>query len=289
MPIAIGYRCSIGGPVSGGGRERNEDNLLVCSGGRARWREGEVIAERPANGEGVLLAVCDGMGGHQDGDAAARKAARVMAELYRPGRPRDPARALRRYLLDAHSRLHYRAREKGKVTMGTTLTAAWLLHNKLHWAHVGDSRLYLFRKGQLTQLTDDHTRNLFRKRDGRELLPGPEGNALAQAFLYGSRGFGDNAGLRIEHGRDTGTAELIEGDTVVLASDGAYRILGDGDLADLLAEGLSPQDTADEMIERAILHGTTDNATAVVAYVESLDEVETDSDAWGLEEDTLMI
>lgn len=288
MPLDVGYCCSIGSPVSQGGRERNEDNFLVCAAGRARWRHGEEIVERPAPGEGALVAVCDGMGGHDRGDDASRKAARVMAELYRPGRPRDPARALRRYVLDAHSRLHFKARERGPVTMGTTLTAAWILHNKLHWAHVGDSRLYLFRRGQLQQLTDDHTRNLFNRRDGRPLLPNEEGEHLAQAFLYGSRGLGDNAGLRIEHGRDTGTAELMEGDQVVLATDGAFRILRD-DLKDVLAAGLSAQETADRIVGEALSFGTTDNATAVVLAVEGLDEVESDTDAWGLEEDTLVL
>ncbi|MCO4747125.1 MAG: serine/threonine-protein phosphatase [Proteobacteria bacterium] len=287
MSFDIGVNCSIGSPVASGGRERNEDNFLVCAGGQVRWRHGDVIQSRLSNGEGVLVAVCDGMGGHEHGDAASRKAARIMAELYRPGRPRDPARALRRYLLDAHGRLHFRERERGPVTMGTTLTAAWFLGGKLHWAHVGDSRLYLFRAGRLQQLTEDHTRNLFRERDG--LPPLPEGDHLAQAFLYGSRGLGDNAGLRIEYGRDTGSAELMVGDQILLATDGAYRILGDADIEDLLAQGLPAQELADLIIEQAIGHNTTDNATVVVVAIDELQAIEDDTDAWGLEEDTLML
>lgn len=287
MAFEVGVVCSIGSPVSAGGRERNEDNFLICANGKSHWRDGEQTIEKYTRGEGVLVAVCDGMGGHEHGDAASRKAARVMAGLYRPGLPRDPARALRRYLLDAHGRLHFDAREKGPVTMGTTLTSAWVLGSKVHWAHVGDTRLYLFRGGQLRQLTEDHTRNLFRVRDG--MVAVPEGEHLAQAFLYGSRGLGDNAGLRIEHGRDTGSAELCVGDQLILASDGAYRILGDADLTEILAQGLDAQAAAQQIVDEAIRLGTTDNATVIVITIEDLESIDEDTDAWGLEEDTLML
>ena len=286
----IGVVCSVGVGSDRGGRERNEDNYLVCRDGTAVWLEGDAEKVRPAQGEGVLLAVCDGMGGHEDGDVASTSAVRVLSKLYRPGVPRDPPKALRRYILDSHRTLHWKAREQGPVTMGTTLTTAWLLHGAVHWAHVGDSRLYLFREDELTQLTDDQTRNAFRERDGRETSP--QGDHLAQSFLYGSRGLGDNSRLRIEPGKDTGSRRLQDRDRLLLCTDGVHAAVDDTALRQLLADTSHPQAAAVACMERAIARGSTDNITALVVDVPRVERPEhvDESDAWSLdEEETMMI
>lgn len=272
MPYSVGVVCSVGIGPDRGGRSENEDNYLICQGGRAVWREGDAERSKPAEGRGLLVAVADGMGGHDGGELASTVAVRVLAKLYGSGAPSDPDRALRRYVLDAHRRLYERARDRGPVTMGTTLTAAWVTGGHVHWVQVGDSRLYLFRNGRIECLTTDHTRREFAQRDGR-----PEGHqpeALAQGFIFGSRGLGDDANIRVEAGIDSGRALLQRGDRLLLCTDGLWSVVDDVSIADVLRHTPDPQAAAVACLERAIARGSTDNITALVARVDepTLDE-----------------
>jgi PPM family protein phosphatase len=261
----VGVVCSRGIGPERGGRARNEDNYLICKDTEIRYLDGEQERREQGGGEGVLVAVCDGMGGHTDGDVASSAAVRVLAKLYKPGRPKDPARALLRYVKDAHHRLHWKARERGPVDMGTTLTVCWLIGNELAWSHVGDSRLYLFRDNALTQISRDHTRNEFAMRDKRTLTP--DGNHLAQNFIYGSRGLGDNAQLRLEADKDGGTVTLQPGDRLLICSDGLWGQVDDPSISEVLRHTPAPQPAAVACLERAIARGSTDNITVVVISV----------------------
>lgn len=261
MDHAVGVVCSIGVPAARGGREVNEDNYLVCRGGRVEWREGRDEHVERATGPGTLLAVADGMGGHQQGEVAATAAVRVLSKLYQEARPQDPARALRRYVQEAHRRLHERARAGGEVKMGTTLTVAWLLDTSVAWVQVGDSRLYLFREGRLRQVTADHTRGEFARRDGRSAALAEH---LAQSFIFGSRGLGDDANLRLEDGRDAGLLEVRRGDRLLLCTDGLWGSVDDASLADVLQHTVDPQAAAVAAMERAMARGSTDNITVIV-------------------------
>lgn len=267
MAHRLGIVCALGVGPERGGRDENEDNYLVCDAGRVRYLESGAERVERAEGEGLLVAVCDGMGGHDNGQLASTTAVRVLAKLYRPGAPRDPARTLLRYIRDAHRQLYWRARNAGPVTMGTTLTACWLLGNRVSWAHVGDSRLYLYRNGQLVQLTPDHTRNEFARRDG---LPPVANDYLCQTFIFGSRGIGDNTALRLEAGLDSGSETLIEGDRLLLCSDGVTSGIDDATLASLLSCHDHPQEAADALLAASIARGSTDNVTALVILVEGL-------------------
>lgn len=267
MGYVIGVVCDRGAPPEAGGRERNEDSFLVCAGGEARVMADGSEQRRPIEGDGVLLGVFDGMGGHASGHIASSAAARVMAKLYQPGAPKSPARVLLRYLRQSHDTLHQRTLgADGRGTMGTTATVAWLLRGQLHWAHVGDSRLYLWRKGRLSQLSEDQTRNAFLQRDGRP--PEPQGDQLAQNFIYGSRGFGHDAQLRLEHGRDSGTEPLETGDRILLCSDGISGVLTDDRIADLLSNDNHAEAQARALAATALGAGSLDNITAVVVHVD---------------------
>lgn len=263
MSCTVGVVCSTGVGYARGGRARNEDNYLVCRDGRVAWRDGNAERVEAGAGAGTLVAVCDGMGGHADGDVAATAAVRVIAKLWRPEAPADPARALRRFVLESHRRLYERARgDQARPNMGTTLTACWVVGGVAAWAHVGDSRLYLFRDGELRQLTADHTRNEFARRDGRAETP--HGHALAQSFIFGSRGLGDDAAVRLDSGRDAGTEPLRPGDVLLLCTDGLWGTLDDAEIAHVLAGHPDPHAAALAGAERAIANGATDNVTALV-------------------------
>lgn len=287
-PLSIGLVCSIGIGEERGGRGRNEDNYLVCRDGKVYWREEDHERTGDGDGEGVLLAVCDGMGGHTDGDVASTAAARVLAKLYRPGVPRDPSRTLMKYLQESHRRLHWKARDSGgPVTMGTTVTVAWILDGSASWCQVGDSRLYLFRDGQLTQITRDQTRNEFARRDKRGEQP--DGDHLAQNFIFGSRGLGDDSALRMEAVLDCGTINLQRQDRLLLCTDGIHAAVDDVSLADVLQNTPDPQAAAVALMERAIARGSTDNITAMVVRVNKVPEPSLSTEFWQeQDEDTYM-
>jgi len=267
MAYSIGVVCSIGVGPERGGRSRNEDNYLICRDNEITYLQGGHERKETGGGDGLLLAVCDGMGGHEDGHIASTTAARVIAKLYRPGAPKDPPRALLRYIQDAHRRLYWKARDKGPVSMGTTLSVCWLLNGNAAWAQVGDSRVYLFREDRLVLLTADHTRNEFARRDGLDDVV--DGETLSQNFIYGSRGLGDNTGLRLEPGLDSGLEPLARGDRLLICSDGLWGSVDDASMADVLRNTPDPQAASVALMERAIARGSLDNITVLVVRVDS--------------------
>ena len=264
--VTVGVVCTRGIGPKRGGRARNEDNYLVCQGAEARYRSGDDEAVEGVDSFGILIAVADGMGGHEDGDLASSAAVRAMARLFKRGPTAEPERHLHRFVLDAHRRLHAKVAELGPVKMGTTLTVIWILDGKAAWCHVGDSRLYLFRDGTLVQVTTDHTRAEFARRDGRAV--DSDGPFLAQNFVYGSRGFGDDQGIRIDAGTDTGTLNLRSGDRLLLCSDGLSGAVENHRIGDALRETPEPQASATALMERALASGSDDNVTVVVVRVD---------------------
>jgi serine/threonine protein phosphatase PrpC len=267
--VRIGIVCSVGVGIGHGGRAENEDNYLVARDGRATRRDGGAERSHAAPSAGsIVLAVADGMGGHESGHVASADAVDALAPLHAAPAPADPEAALRAHVLDAHARLHERAAVAGRVRMGTTLTVAWLWGAQLFWSHVGDSRLYLWRNGRIVRLTRDHTRAEFARRDGRSEPAYPHN--LSQNFIYGSRGLGNDAGIRIDAGLDTGALELLAGDRLLLCSDGLSGPVTDARIGEVLGNVTQPEACAVALFDRAIASGSEDNVTAVVADIEAL-------------------
>lgn len=271
--VRIGVVSTRGIGPERGGREQNEDNYLVAQRREARFLgpHGEAVLE--ADGPGVMVVVADGMGGHDHGALASGAAVQALARLYRGGRPADPELALHSFVLRAHRRLQDRARDRGAANMGTTLTVAWLLGDHLYWVHVGDSRLYLERDGALQQLSRDHTRGEFATRDGRARPVGAE--ALTQNFIFGSRGLGDDRGIRVDAGTDTGAVRLRVGDRLLLSSDGVHGFVAAHRVAAVLLAARAPDDAARRVVEEALAAGSDDNITALVVAVDALESLDT--------------
>ncbi len=265
--VRIGVVCSVGAGPYAGGRENNEDNFLVCQDGRMVWRDEarDRVTEVP-RGPAVLCAVADGMGGHEDGEIASAAAVQTLGQLYaRPASEHSEA-ALRTFFLEAHRKLHARVAAEGPVRMGTTLAAFWLLDGAAAWTNVGDSRLYVWRAGALERLSRDQTRAEFARRDGRPEPSSPDN--LAQNFVYGSRGLGDNAAVRIDAGVDTGTWMLQDGDVLLACSDGLHGWVDDAEIAALLGEHPEPQACANALLARALERDSADNVTVLVLRVD---------------------
>jgi len=132
-------------------RSNNEDSYLVYL---------PPLQEAEKMGLWALLVVADGMGGHALGELASQTAVKAFAESLFASlakQPNEKEKALKDAIDHANNAVYRLAREEGKGRPGTTLTALILGDDSFYIAHVGDSRAYLLRDGQLRQLTTDHT------------------------------------------------------------------------------------------------------------------------------------
>jgi len=225
-----------------------------------------------------LLCVADGMGGHASGEVAARVAVEEMAEFFRlSGRdeeatwpfPEDPGRGEHENRLLAGVRLaNQRIRERARADerlrgMGTTLVAAWFSDRapEALVAHVGDSRAYLYRRGALTQLTEDHSLlNDFIKvhrPSPAEIVAFPHKNVIMRAL-----------GMRDDLDVDLVRVPLEEGDEVLLCCDGLSGMLPDRRIAEVLRSARADLPRAVQgLIAAANEAGGADNITCVLAQV----------------------
>lgn len=279
--FTVGVVCSVGVGPSRGGRLRNEDNYLVCRDGRITWRDGDheqnlSVTRSPA----LLVAVADGMGGHEDGELASAAAVQAVSRLYSRPLPTQPDETLREFVLDAHRRIRARVSVGGAVRMGTTLTVLWVIDGRAYWVSVGDSRLYVFRDGRLSRVSRDQTRAEFARRDHRAIPSHPD--HLSQNFIYGSRGLGDDTMLRIDRGLDSGRLRLQRGDTLLLCTDGLSGRVEDPWIADVLRNVPEPAACAVALMERAIASQSDDNITVMAVRVDELGVDDgSPSEQWG--------
>lgn len=151
------------------------------------------------------------------------------------------------------------ARDPGLRGFGTTLTVAWSLGHALHFAHVGDSRAYLLRGGQLVRLTSDHT--VAQRIVDRRLTSKDEVIQHRLRHVL-TRCLGD-----YDEGRtpDVGRHDLRDGDTLLLCTDGLTDMLAEGDIADVLRRDQPAEESCRRLILLALEAGGKDNVTAVVA------------------------
>jgi serine/threonine protein phosphatase PrpC len=206
-----------------------------------------------------LLAVADGMGGHAAGDVASKVVIAALAHLDEDAPSGDMLQALREAVYEGSEHLREVIREAPQLEgMGTTLTAILFAGGRLALCHVGDSRAYLQRDGQMSQITHDDTFVQTLIDDGR--ITAEEANSHPQRSLL----------LRALNGQevepDLSMREARAGDRYLLCSDGLSGVVSEETLAEALKDP-DPQSTADRLIELALRSGGPDNITVIVADV----------------------
>ncbi len=212
-----------------------------------------------------LLAVCDGVGGAARGDIASSTAITQLRKLVQnPPGPDTSDSDLLGLVSNALHRAHDRIAElvdENPSLNGTSTTATVALFDghRAGMGHVGDSRGYLFRDGEISQLTNDHTFVQTLIDEGRisedEARVHPHRNLILKAI----DGIHD-----LEP--DLFVLELKVGDRLLLCSDGASGVLDAGRLADILSSG-SPDYAAVELVRASLESGSSDNVTCLVADV----------------------
>jgi len=228
-----------------------------------------------------LLSVCDGVGGAARGDIASSTAIQQLREL--DDAPVDAAESgsgLLERVTDALHQAHVRIGrlvDADPALNGTSTTATVALFDgsRIGIGHVGDSRAYLFRDGELSQLTKDHTFVQSLIDEGRiteeEARVHPHRNLILKALV----------GMH-EAEPDLFVIELVDGDRLFLCSDGACGVLDDGRLADILNMG-SPDFAAVELVRASLEAGSSDNVTCIVSDVVTDEVALADPEIDGLE------
>lgn len=214
-----------------------------------------------------IFLVADGMGGHAGGDIASAIATQRIAEadiLYPT--PEDAVMALQSALIAANGLLAETVFEHNELTgMGTTVSAIARVGDQLGVAHIGDSRIYRYRAGELTQITTDHTFVQRLVESGRIT---PEEAAVHPRRAVLMRVLGDvDASPEI----DSGVVETMPGDRWLLCSDGLSGYVSDEKIAQILGTIRTAQGASDRLVKESLDNGAPDNVTVVLVDIDDTD------------------
>jgi PPM family protein phosphatase len=233
-----------------------EQYAVTDTGRQRRANEDALLARSP------LFVVADGMGGAQAGEVASR----IAVESFRPGLENSshPERELAEIARSANTRIHELSQANAEQAgMGTTLTAIYVGEEDVAIAHVGDSRAYCLRDGELVRLTDDHSLVDELMRQGRltpeEAVEHPQRSVITRAL-------GPEGSVEV----DTRAFHARAGDLYLLCSDGLTTMLGEEEILDLLLANSSLSNAGEALIAAANDAGGRDNITVVLLRLEEV-------------------
>jgi serine/threonine protein phosphatase PrpC len=226
------------------------------TGRQRRANEDSLLARAP------LFVIADGMGGAQAGEVASR----IAVESFEPGLPETlhPELELAELARAANARIHELSHANAEQAgMGTTLTAVYVGEQEVAIAHVGDSRAYCLRDGQLLRLTDDHSLVDELIRQGRltpeEAIEHPQRSVITRAL--GPEGIVE-VDTRSFRGRD--------GDVYLLCSDGLTTMISEEEIAVALLAHERLRDAGEALIAAANHAGGRDNISVVLIRLEDV-------------------
>ncbi len=220
-----------------------------------------------------LFAVADGMGGAQAGEVASRIAARAFERKRSVSREEPAEGQLEKIAQRANREIHKLAQEdSSRAGMGTTLTAALLRDDEVALGHVGDSRAYLLRDGQLKRLTKDHSLVEELRRQGR--LTEEQAEEHPQRSII-TRALGPEPSVNV----DTMTFPARDGDVFLLCSDGLTTMVPDEQIREILVSSRSLRTAVNKLVDAANEGGGRDNITAVAFRVADADAMEAEEGA----------
>ncbi len=241
-------------------REHNEDNYLIADLGTGS-RDPQTLRE--VSSTGLLLAVCDGMGGAAAGEVASQMAVDTLYEMMRrsvPAIDRDGlARSLVASIEEAGTRIFEAARaDRSRRGMGTTATVAALMDKTLFVGQVGDSRAYILRSGELKQITKDQS--LVNQLIEAGQLTEDEAEAFEHSNII-LQALGTTEQVSV----DLTFLELRSGDRLLMCSDGLSGLVHGDVIREVLAEYRDLSACCERLIELAKAGGGHDNVTVIVA------------------------
>ena len=213
-----------------------------------------------------FLLIADGMGGHAGGDVASAITVSRLAALDTPQHSTDLLGELRSAILEANERINAAVEERPELAgMGTTVTALMRQDSRLCLAHIGDSRAYLLRNGELTQMTSDHTFVQMLVDEGRITEDEAEHHPQRSVVM---KVLGD-VGSTPELDMSIRNAQL--GDRWLLCSDGLTGFADVRDIKQILETVENPDDACDQLVDLALDGGGADNVTVIVSDIVEAD------------------
>lgn len=234
----------------------------------------DVGAVRPMNEDSLrvvpelgLAVVADGMGGHKAGEVASRMAVGTLCRFFEEQflvsdevETIDYRELLAEAITTANTEVYTNSRKLAHMEgMGTTLVAASFKDDQAHIGHIGDSRCYRFRSGELTQLTDDHTlANDLATESPNAPVPAYAHHVLKKAL-----------GIESRCDPDVFTVDLRKRDIYLMCSDGLNGVVDDTDISTILTlRAHEPELCVDTLIRACLVGGAPDNVSIVMVIVE---------------------
>jgi PPM family protein phosphatase len=219
--------------------------------GRQRTANEDSLVVRPP-----LFAVADGMGGAKAGEVASALAVEAVESARES---EEPAEAQLADIVRAANRRIYElaVADESRRGMGTTLTLAKVHGDEVSLAHVGDSRAYRVRDGELTQLTRDHSLVAELERSGQITAEAAEHHPQRSII---TRALGPEPDVEV----DTYTLAGREGDLFLICSDGLTSMISDDEVASILRSAPSLEEAADALVRAANQSGGKDNITVIL-------------------------
>ncbi|HXY38489.1 MAG TPA: protein kinase [Vicinamibacteria bacterium] len=216
---------------------------------------------------GAVSLLADGVGGHGDGEVASRLAVDTALSVFRGTDPATSDNQLLWRMFNAANLAVYDAgmAKGGADRMATTLTASMFRRNEVAVGHVGDSRAYLVRGGEIRQLTADHTYVAMQMK--LNLISGQDAMASQLRGVL-TRSIGSNPTVQVDYAR----AVLQNRDLVVQCSDGLHGCVTDAEILAVVGR-MPPADACPELVRLAEKRGADDNVSVQVLRVDNVQRV----------------
>ena len=235
---------------------RNFDFVSYTDKGRER-SENEDYSAYFDTLNGHIFVVCDGMGGHAGGAIASEMAVEAIGAYFNEQYYKNPFSAVENAMLFANRKVYEAAKSNPALhNMGTTMVLAMIRDNRIYYGHIGDSRIYLYKKKALKLLTRDHSyvnQMVDEKRiSEKEALNHPLRNEITKAI-----------GLFKDAEPEISNTAIIpyEGNILLLCTDGLNTMLEDKYIEQVLSSDKSLDDKAEELLSAALDFGGFDNVS----------------------------
>ena len=230
---------SLGVSKTGLVRQRNEDRFYA---------------------KGPLLIVADGMGGYTGGEYASTMVVDTIVDVIERA-DIITVEVLREAILEANRMVFEKSQSYKELEgMGTTAVVAYVKDDTLLWAHVGDSRLYIYSDSQLRRMTNDHSMVQELVNAGTiteaEVIHHPKRNMLTRAI-----GVYDTVEV------DTGMVEVHEGERILLCSDGLSGYIEESRIEEILSEESSESRVLEDLVQLVYDAGARDNVTIILGRI----------------------